>query len=61
MRRVRRRVAAGGHDIPEEIIRRRFDKSALYFEKLYKSIVDRWYIWDSVEGDFVLAESRGRK
>ena len=59
--RVRRRVAAGGHDIPEEIIGRRFDKSAAYFENLYKSIVDRWYIWDSVEGNFVLAESWDRK
>jgi predicted ABC-type ATPase len=59
--RVRRRVAAGGHGIPEEIIRRRFDKSADYFENLYKSIVDRWYVWESTEGDFALAESWDRK
>lgn len=59
--RVRRRVAAGGHGIPDEIIRRRFGKSAVYFENLYKSIVDKWYIWDSVEGDFVLAASWDRK
>jgi len=61
MERVRQRVAAGGHGIPEEIIRRRFGKSAGYFENLYKSIVDKWYIWQSVEGDFVLAESWERK
>ncbi len=59
--RVRRRVAAGGHGIPEEIIRRRFGKSAAYFENLYKSIVDRWYIWQSIEGDFLLAESWDRE
>jgi predicted ABC-type ATPase len=53
--RVRRRVMAGGHDIPEEIIRRRFRTSAAYFENLYKSIVDRWYIFASIEGGFVLA------
>jgi predicted ABC-type ATPase len=53
--RVRRRVRAGGHGIPEETIRRRFGTSAAYFENLYKSIVDRWYIWDSMEGDFTQA------
>ena len=59
--RVRRRVEAGGHDIPEEIIRRRFGKSPAYFENFYKSIVDRWYIWESAEGDFALAESWDRE
>lgn len=58
--RVRRRVLAGGHGISEEIIRRRFGTSAAYFENLYKSIVDRWYVWDSIEGDFVLADSWDR-
>ncbi len=55
--RVRRRVEAGGHDIPEPTIRRRFDKSIVRLESIYKSIVDRWYIWDSLEGDFALVES----
>lgn len=55
--RVRRRVEAGGHGIPEETIRRRFGKSITYFESTYKSIVDEWYVWDSFEGAFTLAES----
>lgn len=55
--RVRRRVEAGGHGIPEETIRRRFTKSFGYFANTYKSIVDEWYIWDSLEGAFVLVES----
>jgi predicted ABC-type ATPase len=55
--RVRRRVEAGGHDIPQDIVRRRFDKSMRYFEEVYKSIVDEWYVWDSLEGDFVLKEA----
>ena len=59
--RVRRRVTAGGHGIPEEVIRRRFGTSAAYFENLYKSIVDRWYVFDSVEGEFVQAESWDQK
>ncbi len=55
--RVRRRMEAGGHGIPEEIIRRRFDKSLACLENMYKSIVDEWYIWESLEGTFAQAES----
>jgi predicted ABC-type ATPase len=51
--RVRRRVDAGGHGIPEEVIRRRFDKSIRYFETIYKPIVNAWYVWESREGRFV--------
>ena len=55
--RVRRRVEAGGHGIPEETIRRRFEKSVSYFESTYKSIVDEWYVWDSAGGSFTLTRS----
>lgn len=53
--RVRRRVQAGGHDIPEPVIRRRFARSLRYLED-YKHIVDQWYVWDSQEGRFTFAE-----
>ena len=55
--RVRRRVAAGGHGIPEPVIRQRFAKSAAYLESHYKPVVDEWYIWDSLEGQVRLAEA----
>jgi predicted ABC-type ATPase len=55
--RVRRRVAQGGHAIPENIVRQRFAKSLAYLEKHYKPIVDEWYVWDSLEGEFRLAET----
>jgi predicted ABC-type ATPase len=55
--RVKRRVAAGGHDIPEDVIRRRFAKSLNYLDRRYKPIVDEWYVWDSLEGSFTLAEA----
>jgi predicted ABC-type ATPase len=55
--RIRRRVAQGGHDVPERVIRQRFAKSADYLGKYYKPIVDEWYIWDSLEGEFRHAES----
>jgi predicted ABC-type ATPase len=56
--RVRKRVEAGGHGIPEEAIRRRFRKSTDYFESLYKPLVDSWYLWESREGRFVMVDSR---
>lgn len=59
--RVRKRVAAGGHGIPEATIRRQFGKSARYFETIYKSIVDEWYMWDSLEGAFELRKSWDQK
>lgn len=55
--RVRRRVEAGGHSIPPEVIERRFHKSFHYFETIYKPIVDRWYVWESREGKFARIES----
>lgn len=56
--RVRRRVATGGHDIPEPVIRRRFSRSLVNLEKIYKSIVDEWYVFDSLEDQRpVLADS----
>ena len=55
--RVRRRVAQGGHGIPERVIRERFAKSGEYLEKHYKGLVDEWYVWDSLEGSFRRAEA----
>jgi predicted ABC-type ATPase len=58
--RVRKRVAAGGHDIPADAIRRRFNKSLTYFDNVYKPIVDVWYLYESQEGGFVLLDSWSR-
>ena len=55
--RVCRRVLAGGHDIPADVIRSRYCKSLDYLDRLYKPIVDEWYVWDSMEGDFKLSEA----
>ena len=55
--RVRKRVEAGGHDIPEDTIRRRFGKAPIYFDTIYKPIVDVWYLYESQEGAFALIDS----
>ena len=57
--RVRKRVQAGGHDIPASALRRRFDRSKEYFAAVYKPLVDLWYEWDSDEGTFSLRNSVG--
>jgi predicted ABC-type ATPase len=54
--RVRRRVAQGGHGVPEDVLRKRFSKSLDYLERRYKPVVDEWYVWDSLEGRFQAAE-----
>ena len=45
--RVAQRVAEGGHDVPEEIIRRRFHAGRRNFDKVFKKIVDDWAVYDN--------------
>ncbi|MBW3599931.1 MAG: AAA family ATPase [Planctomycetes bacterium] len=45
--RVAARVAQGGHDIPEPVIRRRFEAGRRNFEQIYKSLVDAWAVYDN--------------
>lgn len=44
--RVRRRVQAEGHDLPEPVIRRRFRKSLVNFDRLYRPIATTWRLYD---------------
>ena len=45
--RVAERVKLGGHNVPEETIRRRFDKGLINFFKLYQPIADSWQMYDN--------------
>lgn len=45
--RVRERVLKGGHDIPESVIRRRFDRSIVNFFDVYRILADSWYLFDN--------------
>jgi predicted ABC-type ATPase len=47
--RVAARVAQGGHNVPEEIIRRRFNAGLKNFDTLYKPQVDAWMLYDNSE------------
>ena len=48
--RVRQRVQDGGHNIPEDVIRRRFDAGRRNFETIYQPLVNQWALYDSSGG-----------
>ena len=46
----------GGHNIPEPVIRRRFEAGLRNFEKLYKPAVDEWALYDNSASEPILIE-----
>lgn len=50
IRRVQSRVAAGGHDIPEDKIRQRFDDSRLHLIELLPGLRELWVYDNSAPG-----------
>jgi len=52
--RVKTRVLAGGHGIPEETIRRRYHSGIENLSKIYMPICDYWIIFDNSEHPAVL-------
>lgn len=58
--RVAKRVREGGHNVPSEVIRRRFLKGRNNFDLLYKPLVDWWIEYDnSEESPVFIEEGRG--
>lgn len=45
--RVAARVAQGGHDVPEPVIRRRYDAGLRNFHRSYKRLVNFWQLFDN--------------
>lgn len=45
--RVARRVAAGGHHIPEEVVRRRYARGVRNFMELYMPLAREWVCYDN--------------
>ena len=54
--RVAERVRQGGHDIPEDVIRRRFEAGRRNFERHYRAAVDAWALYDNAGEEPVLIE-----
>lgn len=45
--RVAMRVRQGGHGVPEEVIRRRFESGLANFHGIYSKLVDAWVLYDN--------------
>lgn len=54
IKRVADRVAAGGHRIPEDVIRRRYSMGIRYLFDTYIPICDRWVLADNTQSPFVV-------
>lgn len=52
--RVRARVEAGGHNIPDEVVRRRYKMGLEYFFRTYISLCDKWVLADNSKSPFVV-------
>ena len=54
--RVRLRVTQGGHNIPDDVVRRRFDAGLTQFNKTYKPIVNAWFLYNNQHHQPVLLD-----
>jgi predicted ABC-type ATPase len=45
--RVLSRVAQGGHHVPEDVIRRRFEAGLRNFQTIYRDLVNSWVLYDN--------------
>jgi predicted ABC-type ATPase len=59
--RIQERVSRGGHDVPEGVVRRRFDRSMQNFLAHYRGLADSWTLFDnSGETPTVIALEKDR-
>lgn len=59
IQRVKERVRLGGHNVPEEIIRRRYKNGLRNFSKLYRPLADTWVVYDNSDSDSPLMLAQG--
>lgn len=59
--RIKNRVKHGGHDIPKDIVKRRFARTFSNFSKLYSPLADEWHVIDNTNKPTVIAERKNGK
>jgi predicted ABC-type ATPase len=59
--RVKHRVKLGGHNVPEEVIRRRFGAGIRNFFELYRPLADNWRVYENSLGPVPRLVARGRE
>lgn len=45
--RVMERVRVGGHSVPDDVVRRRYDRGWRNFQEIYQDLVDEWFVYDN--------------
>lgn len=58
--RVKDRVLLGGHDVPEETIRRRYLRGLFNFYNLYQPLAASWRFYDNSHGSKPVLIARGQ-
>ena len=58
--RVKSRVEAGGHNIPEHVVRRRYYMGLNYFFETYAPVCDRWILADNSTSPFSIVAEGGK-
>ncbi|HMJ25100.1 MAG TPA: hypothetical protein VK475_04705, partial [Pyrinomonadaceae bacterium] len=61
VQRVRERVHAGGHDVAEESIRRRYQRGLKNFWRLYRPLADRWAVYDNSRSSLPIIVAQGTR
>lgn len=56
--RIKERVLDGGHDIPQEDVRRRFKRSIMNFFNLYENMFYSWMLFDNSQSKPILIAKR---
>jgi predicted ABC-type ATPase len=56
--RIEERVAEGGHDVPDEDVRRRFSRGVSNFMDLYEPLLDSWMLFDNSKAKPILIAKR---
>lgn len=57
--RVRARAKQGGHNVPEDVIRRRYEDGLRNFQHVYRGLVDSWVLYDNSGERPVLLDAGG--
>lgn len=60
IRRVRQRVTQGGHDVPELVIRRRYERGWDNFVRVYRGLVHSWQVYDASQWPPILMDEGGQ-
>jgi predicted ABC-type ATPase len=60
--RIKERVLRGGHDVPEAVVRRRFNRSITNFLVHYRPPADRWMLFDNSDAalSIIASKEQGR-